>query len=127
MGEETEGLADGLSKYNDEIMALTGVSILKEGTTNEYKDLYDIFYELSQIWDTLSDTAQSRVSEILGGTRQLSVTSSLINNFSDAEGALTDALESSGTALASNEVYMDTIEAVCFLPLCIEICKLGHI
>lgn len=48
MGESTEDLADGFSKYASEIESLTGFSILEEGTTNEYKDIYDIFDGISQ-------------------------------------------------------------------------------
>lgn len=127
MSEDTDDLADGFSKYAEELEALTGFSILEEGTTDTYKDLYDIFAGISEVWDELSDTSQARVSEILGGSRQLQVISSIMSNMSDAENAYADAMNSANVATSSNIEYMDTIEAVWFLPLCIEICKSGHI
>lgn len=110
MGEETENLGEGLSKYREEIKALTSVDIMADATAGEYKSIYQIFTELAKIWGTLSDTTQSRVAEILGGTRQLSVISSIINNISDAEGAYTVALEANGVAQKSNQIYLDSVE-----------------
>ena len=110
MGEDTEGLADGLSKYREEIMALSGVDIMQDEDT--YKDMYDIFVELAGVWDSMkSDEARSRVAEILGGTRQLSGVMSTITNIKDAMGAYEGALDSAGTAMAANNIYMETTAA----------------
>lgn len=51
MGEETDGLAQGLSKYREEIIALSGVDIMKD--ENTYKDMYDIFVQLAEVWDNI--------------------------------------------------------------------------
>lgn len=110
MGEETDGLADGLSKYREEIMALSGVDIMKD--ENTYKDMYDIFVELAQVWDSMrSDEARSRIAEILGGTRQLSGIMSTITNIRDAMGAYESAMDSAGTATQANDIYMSTASA----------------
>jgi len=116
LGEEYEDVAEGFSKYRSELMALTnvdgtgGVDIMADAATNSYKDIYEIFVEISGVWDQLSDTTQARVSEILGGTRQLSVISSLITNIKDAEGAYEDAMNSAGIAAEANAIVMDTTE-----------------
>ncbi len=68
LGEDTSELAEGFSKYAAEIKALTGFDILKAGTTDTYKDLYDIFEGISRVWDDLSETQQSRRS--FGAGRQ---------------------------------------------------------
>lgn len=112
LGEDTSELADGFSKYAEEIQQLTGFNIMVEGTTNEFKDLYDIMEGIASVWDQLSDTQQARVSEILGGTRQLQVISSIIGNWGhDAVGAYQDAINAAGTATRANEIYMDTTQA----------------
>ena len=109
-------MAEGFSKYRDELKALTnvdgsgGIDIMLDETTNSYKDIYEIFVEISGVWDKLSDTTQARVAEILGGTRQLSVISSLITNIKDAEGAYEDAMHSAGVAAEANNIVMDTTE-----------------
>lgn len=109
MGEETDGLAQGLSKYREEIMALSGVDIMKD--ENTYKDMYDIFVQLAEVWDNMEDVSQSRVAEILGGTRNTSGIMSTITNIKDAIGAYESAMDSAGTATEANNVYMDTTKA----------------
>lgn len=109
LGEDTSDLAQGFSKYAEEIKALTGFDIMADGSTDTYKDIYDIFEGISKVWDDLSDTQQARISEILGGTRQLQVISSILGNWKDAAGAYADAMNSAGTATEANTVYMDSI------------------
>lgn len=109
MGEETEGLADGFSKYREELLALTGVDVQKP--TGEFRDLYDIFVDLANVWDNLrSDQARSRVGEILGGTRNRAGIMSTITNIKDAINAYNDAMNSSGIAMQANDIIMDTTE-----------------
>lgn len=116
LGEDYEDVADGISKYREEIMALTningsgGVDIMENAATGDYKNTYEIFVELSKVWGDLSETTQARVAEILGGTRQLSVISSIIGNISDAENAYTDAMNANGTAQEAQSIYLDSIE-----------------
>ena len=109
MGEETEGLADGFSKYREELLALTGVDVQKP--TGEYRDLYDIFVDLAKVWDNLrSDQARSRVGEILGGTRNRAGIMSTITNIKDAINAYDDAMNSAGIAMQANDIIMETTE-----------------
>lgn len=109
MGEETDGLAQGLSKYREEILALSGVDIMKD--ENTYKDMYDIFVQLAEVWDNMEDVSQSRVAEILGGTRNTSGIMSTITNIKDAIGAYSSAMDSAGAATEANNLYMDTTKA----------------
>ena len=109
LGENAEELADGLSKYRDELKALTGFDIMIDDKS--FKDMYDIFEGISRVWEDLTDTQQARVSEILGGTRQLQVISSIINNWSDAAGAYSSAMNSAGVSAKANAKYMETAQA----------------
>jgi hypothetical protein len=63
------------------------------------------------VWDNLTDTQKARVSEILGGTRQLQVISSILGNWKDAAGAYETAINSAGAATRANDIYMDTAAA----------------
>ena len=111
LGEDTEDLADGFSKYAEEIQALTGFNIMVDGTTNQFKDLYDIMEGIAGVWDELSDTQQARISEILGGTRQLQIISSIIGNWEDATSAYATAMDSAGVATKANDTYMESAAA----------------
>lgn len=108
LGEDTEELAEGFSKYADELKALTGFDIMIDQT--HFKDIYDIMDGIAQKWDDLSDTTQARVAEILGGTRQLQVISSVINNWKDATSAYETAINSAGAATEANAKYLDSLE-----------------
>lgn len=115
LGEDYSDVANGVSKYREEIMALTnidgkgGFDIMTDVEAGEYKDIYDIFVGLAETWNKLSGTSQARLAEILGGTRQLQVVSSIMQNVADATGAYNDALASSGTLSKDYEVYLDSI------------------
>lgn len=108
LGEDTDGLAQGFSKYAEELKGLTGFDILVEGTSDTYKDIYDIFEGISKAWDNLSDTQQSRVAEILGGTRQLQIITSILQNWGDAAGSYEAAMNAAGTTTKAVDVYTDT-------------------
>ncbi len=59
MGESTEGMAESSSKLRDELKALTGVDIMKaDGKT--FKSTYQIFDEISKVFDKLSDVSQAK-------------------------------------------------------------------
>ena len=110
LGEDTTDLADGFSKYREELKALTGVDIMED--EDHYKSILTIFNELAAVWDDLrSDEARARVGEILGGTRNLSGIMSTIQNIKDAQNAYTDAMNSAGVSMEANNVYMETTEA----------------
>lgn len=109
MGEDTADIGEGFSKYREEIKALSGVDIMKDEHT--FKDMYDIFTQLAAVWDKMPDTSQSRVAEILGGTRNSSGIMSTITNIKDAVGAYSDAMNSAGAATQANDIYMDTTAA----------------
>lgn len=110
LGEDTTDLADGFSKYREELIALTGVDIMED--EDHYKSMLTIFNELASVWDNLrSDEARSRVAEILGGTRNLSGIMSTIQNIKDAQNAYNDALNSTGVSMEANNIYMETTEA----------------
>ena len=111
LGEDVNDLAQGFSKYAKEIQALTGFNIMVDGSTTEFKDLYDIMEGIAAVWDKLNDTQRARVAEILGGTRQLQVISSIIGNWGDAAGAYADAMNSAGVATKANHTYMESATA----------------
>ena len=109
LGEDTDDLANGFSKYREELLSLTGVDV--QSDENHYRDLYDIFVDLASVWDDLeSDMARARVAEILGGTRNQSGIMSAITNIKDAIGAYESAMDSAGTAMNANNIVMDTTE-----------------
>lgn len=107
-GEDTDGMADSVSKLRDNLMSLTGVDIMLDSDT--FKDTYTILQDISRVWDQLTDVSQANVLEIIAGKRNANVAASIISNFSEAEEVLETSMNSAGSAVAENEKFMDSLQ-----------------
>lgn len=107
-GEDTEGMADSVSKLRDEIKALTGVDIMLDDST--YKTPYQMLMEIGAIWDHLSDASRANVGELLFGKRQANVGFAILENYERAQEILKTSQESAGSALRENEIYLQSIQ-----------------
>lgn len=58
MGEDADGMVESTAKLREEIMALSGVDIMKDNKT--FKSTYQILDELSQKWKDLTDIQQAK-------------------------------------------------------------------
>lgn len=108
-GIATDGMADSVSELRSELKQLAGVDIMKDDNT--FKSTYQIMKELSEVWKDLSDTTQANITELIAGKRGGQSTSALLNNFSVAEDAMKQSLNSSGSAMRENETYMQSLQA----------------
>ncbi len=108
-GIATDGMANSVSELQSELKQLAGVDIMKDDNT--FKSTYQIMKELSEVWKDLSDTTQANITELISGKRGGQSTSALLNNFSVAEDAMKQALNSSGSAMRENQTYMDSLQA----------------
>lgn len=111
-GVSTEGMANSVSQLRDEILALTGqrVDIMENVETGAYKNPTQILRELSKVWDTLSETTQVNITELIGGgVRNANIISALMRNFSIVEDVISTSQDSAGSALAENEKYLDSV------------------
>lgn len=108
-GESTDGMANSVSELRNEILALTGNKVDIQIDDNTFKSTYQILKELSQVWGDLTDISQANILEMVGGKRNANVVAALLENFSVAENALATSASASGSALAENEKYLDSI------------------
>lgn len=108
-GIATDGMASSVSELRSKLKQLAGVDIMKDDNT--FKSTYQIMKELSEVWKDLSDTTQANITELIAGKRGGQSTSALLNNFSVAEDAMKQALNSSGSAMRENQTYMDSLQA----------------
>lgn len=108
-GEETEGMANSVSELRQELLTLTKskVDIMIDDKT--FKSTYAIMKDLSEVWGDLADIDRANILELIGGKRNANAVTSLLTNFEDAEKALQTAAQASGSALAENEKYLDSI------------------
>lgn len=108
MGEDTDGMAESVSKLRDEIKALTGVDLMIDDST--FKSTYQQLKEISEVWDKLSDVSQANVLELLFAKRQSNVGAALLENFDMAEAATKTAEGSLGSATQENDKYLQSIQ-----------------
>ena len=109
-GIEIDTMANSVSELRSELKSLTGVDIMSDASGKNFKSTYQIMKELSEVWSSLSDVTQANVTELISGKRGGQATSALLNNFSVAEDAMKQATNSAGSALAENEVWLDSIQ-----------------
>jgi len=108
MGEDTEGMVTSIAELQKEIMALSGVDIMKDKDT--FKSTYQILDELAQKWSDLTDIQQASITELIAGKRQGNIISALMTNFDVAREAKEAAINSTGSALEEQEKYEQGIQ-----------------
>ena len=108
-GESTDGMANSVSELREELLSLTGgrVDIMIDNDT--FKSTYQIMKDLSEVWNDLSDISRANILEQIGGKRNATAVTSLITNFQTAEESLIAARNATGSAIAENEKYLDSI------------------
>lgn len=109
-GLSTENMANSVSELRDEIKSLTGGAVDIMASEGEYKSTVEILRELSEVWDGLSGTTKTNITELIGGgVRNANIISSLMANFDIVEKALKTSQDSAGSALQENEKYLDSV------------------
>lgn len=106
-GESTDGMANSVSELRDELLKLSGVDVMLDDNT--FKSTYEIYKELAEVWEDLADVDQANILELIGGKRNANANAALLTNFEQAEAAMKTAMNSSGSAMAENEKYLDSI------------------
>lgn len=94
MGEETEGVVEGVSKLQAKIKALSGVDILTNA--GSYKDTYTILKEIGAVWEDMDDMDQAALLELMAGKNRANTLSAILSNMEDLEGAYESALNAEG-------------------------------
>lgn len=108
LGLETDGMVESTAKLQEEIIALSGVDIMKDKDT--FKSTYQILDELASKWKDLTDIQQASITELIAGKRQGNIVSALMSNFETARRATETAINSTGSALKEQEEYEKGIE-----------------
>ena len=109
LGDETDELVITTSKLRKEIKALTKVDIM-DGSS--YKSTYQILKEIAEVYDTLDNTSQSRVNELLGGKVGINTIQAILTNFDTAK-QIVEELDTGlakGSATKELEKSLDSIQ-----------------
>ena len=109
-GLETEGMAETTAQLQAKLMALTNGKVNIMLNANEFKSTTQILREMAAVWEDMTDVQQAAALELIGGKRQANILSSLISNFETVEDVIETSMNSSGSAMAENEKWLDSIE-----------------
>ena len=110
IGEEVDENVESISKMQTHILNLTNgkVNIFKDN--GDFKSTYQIFKEISAIYDNLTDTSRADLLETVAGKQRSNAVAALIGNWSNVEKAVEAASNAEGTAAAENEKYMQSMQ-----------------
>lgn len=108
MGEETDGLASSTSKLREEVMALSGVDIMKN--ENEYKSTAEIIKEIGAVYGDMTDVSQAALLEKLAGKTRASTVAGLLENYKLIDEVIESSANAEGSAAKENEKYMESIQ-----------------
>lgn len=108
LGLETDGMAGSTAALQREIMALSGVNVMKGADT--LKSTYQILDELAVKWKDLTDVQRTAVAQLIAGGGQGSFFPDLMEHFETARRAADTAVHSTGSALEAQKEYEQGIQ-----------------
>lgn len=108
-GEDTDGVKSVLDNQKA-IKKLTNVDIL-EKDKKTVRSIYDIFLDISKVYQQMNDTDQSALLKIIAGTHRASAVSAVLNNMSEAQKLYKISLNSTGSAQKEYDKYMQSSQA----------------
>lgn len=116
LGEETDNVYTSSSKVAEKIEALTnvdgrgGVQIL-EADGETFRSIYDIFVDISKVYQQMSDVDQSALLDLIAGKNRASAISATLNNMSEAQEIYERSLNATGSAQREYDKYLSSSEA----------------
>lgn len=116
MGETTDGVIESTADLAEQIKALTningsgGVNILEEDEET-FRSIYDIYNDISKVYDKMSDKNASALLELIAGKNRSNQVSAILQNMSEANVLLERSLNAAGTASAEYEIYLNSAQA----------------
>ena len=84
--------------------------LYRKSNKRTFKSTTQILREMSDAWEDMTDIERASALELMGGKRQANILASVITNFETVEDVITASMNSSGSALAENEKWLDSIE-----------------
>lgn len=96
--------------YNKVDKALKSVGVALKDTTGQFRNLDEVFLELSGKWDSLDRNTQRYVATIAAGSRQQSRFIAMMDNYDRTVELMDKAADSEGKADEQFAKYADTME-----------------
>ncbi len=109
---ETEDGTEGITQQiNDTEKLLDTFGIKLRNSKNEFRDISELFTELSDNWSKFNSVQQSAIATTIAGARQRNTFIGLIENWNKIQELTDVSLNSMGTAVQKYDNYLNSIEA----------------
>lgn len=110
-GETEDGeLIDGesIAAASKALKDYANISTMENGKLRKASDVLD---DLAKAWSTLDETQRSAIAEAVAGKRQANVLMALMGDWGTYQKMMQDFANGAGSALAENEIYLDSWES----------------
>ncbi|MEG1778881.1 MAG: hypothetical protein RR263_02175, partial [Oscillospiraceae bacterium] len=112
MGEDVDGVIEGVSKIQTQIANLTNGKVnIFEDDNETLKSTYEIYTEIGKVYNTMSDKDQASITEILFGKQRGSAGSALLLNIEEATKVYQDSLNAAGSMDEEFAKHQESAEA----------------
>ena len=113
LGEEVDETVDSVSKVQTQILNRTGGKVNIFDDVGNFRDYYDIMEDISKVYDYLSASDKSDLTEILFGKQGGNQGAALIQAFQSGEiqKALEATMNAEGSAMEAQERWLESLEA----------------
>ena len=102
-------IANSAGQLQLKVKGTTKTIELFDKSTGDLKSTYDVFNNIYQYWNQMSNAEKQSLAISLAGKNQYEVFVTELDRFGDAQKMLTTALNSSGSAAKENAKRMDSI------------------
>lgn len=113
LGEEVDESVESISKVQTQILNLTHGKVNIFDSEGEFRNYFEVMKEIADVMDELSSTEQASMTELLFGKQRGNQGAALIQAFQSGqiEKAYQSALKSSGSAMAEQEKWSESLQA----------------
>lgn len=111
MGEDVDGVIEGVSKIQTQIANLTkGKVNIFEADNETLKSTYQIYTDIGKVYKDMSDKDQASLTEILFGKQRGSAGSALLLNIEEAANVYQDSLTATGSMTEEFAKHQESAE-----------------
>lgn len=112
LNEDTEGMIEGVSKVQTQILNLTKNKVnIFESDNETLKSTYEILLEIGKTFNSLTDRDQASLLEIIFGKQRMSAGASLLLNYEELEKVKNDSIHAANSMAEEYSKYMESAEA----------------
>lgn len=103
---DSEDIDETNSAINDTEKVLNAIGIQVRSSSNDIRDFDEVFAELAEKYQYLSDVERAAVTTALGGVRQRNLLNILLNNYDQYINAIEESQKAVGSAERKNQAYL---------------------